>query len=294
MEILIADSCGLCGGCKAAINTTIERLNKGEKVTIFKEIVHNKNVNNFLLAYGAKTASNIEELPQDNTIIIRAHGEPPATYKYFKAKGIQYCDCTCPNVIAIHNAVEKYSSAGYEIVLLGKHKEKLHPEVEGTIGYAKTKVSLVQDKSDLEILKQSKLSKVYIVCQTTFNMELADKLIKEIEAIASAKGAEIVVNKSICSAQKQINISSVKMSRNVDFVIVVGGKNSSNSKELFENIKNICPAIFIEDIYEWKRELDKAGIKLSQNSKIGLTAGASTMKEELLALQKLIAKAKIQ
>ena len=290
MEIKIAETCGLCGGCQRAFDIVIQKLQEGNNVTIFKEIVHNKNFNTILRAYGAVTKENLQDLTSEELVILRGHGEPPKTYEYLNNNQISYVDCTCPNVENIHKAVEKYSGMGYDIVLLGKHKEKMHPEVEGIVGWVLTNTYLVQDQEDVDKLKNVKDKKLYLVCQTTFNMFLAEELIADIEKIAKQNNCEIVINKSLCSAQREINKSSQALAKQVDFMIVIGGKNSSNSKELFNNVSGICPSIFIEDIYEYKNALQNANITIKDDSVIGITAGASTMKNELLALQKLIEK----
>ena len=122
----------------------------------------------------------------------------------------------------------------------------------------------------------------------TFNLKKADKLIEKIKAITKENNNQLVVNKSICNAQKQINISSAELAKNSDVMIVVGGKNSSNSIELFNNVSSICPSIFIEDINNWKTAIEQANIKLSTDTRIGITAGASTNKEELFELKQKI------
>ncbi len=287
MEIKIAEICGLCSGCRRAINRVIDTINDGKNVTIFKEIVHNKNTNNFLLALGARTENDIDKLTQDSIAIIRGHGEPPSTYDILNKKGVPYLDCTCPNVENIHNKVKEYSLKGYEIIILGKYKEKIHPEVEGTIGWAQSSI-LIQDESDLTKLNDIKNKKLYLICQTTFNISLAEILTDKIEKIAKQNNCEIMINKSMCTAQREINKSSLDLAKSVDVMIVVGGKNSSNTKELYNNLSTVCPSIFIEDIYSYKDALKNAGINITKDSIIGLTAGASTMREELLSLKKVI------
>ena len=287
MEIKIAEVCGLCAGCKRAILTAQEELKSGKNVTIFKEIVHNQNVNSMLKTAGAKFEEDILKLNKNDIVIIRAHGEPPKTYKYFQEKEIEYKDCTCFNVEKIHKDVENFYKQGYTIIILGKHKGKIHPEVLGTLGWANEDAVLIEDEEDLVKLKQIK-NKMYLVCQTTFNIDKADKLISKINEISKSKNCELIVDKSICSANKIINVHAKELAENSDVMIVVGGKNSSNTKELFNNIKNICPTIFIENIYDYKQELKQNNIVLSKTNKIGITAGASTMKEELENLKQLI------
>jgi len=287
-NIKIAKVCGLCAGCKRAIDTAVKEIEGGRKVTIFKEIVHNKNVNSYLESIGAKCEENIENLRNDNVIIIRAHGEPPETYDYFEKNGLEFRDCTCPNVTAIHEAVQKYSGDGYKVIVIGKHKKAMHPEVLGTTRWSKTEVILIETIEDVERLKDFQNEKFYLVCQTTFNMKKTDELIAEIEKITSENSCELVVNKSLCSAQKTINEFSAQLAKSSDVMIVVGGLNSSNSLELFKNVSSICPSIFIEDINLYKEALESAGLKISENTRVGITAGASTRKEELVSLKQLI------
>ena len=289
MEIKIAEVCGLCAGCKRAITTAQEELRSGKSVTIFKEIVHNQNVNSMLEKAGAKFEEDINNLNKDSIVIIRAHGEPPKTYEHLQNKGITFKDCTCFNVEKIHREVENFYKLGYTIAILGKHKVKMHPEVFGTLGWANNDAILIEDEDDLLKLKAIN-NKIYLVCQTTFNINKAENLINKIEEISHKKNCELVVNKSICSSNKIINSHAKELAQNSDVMIVVGGKNSSNTKELYNNIKNICPTIFIENIHNYKQELEQNNIILSSSSKVGITAGASTMKEELEALKNLIFK----
>ena len=290
VSVNIAKVCGLCAGCTFAVKTTENEIRKGKSVTIFKEIVHNKNVNAYLNSIGASCEEDINKLTKNNTIIVRAHGEPPETYKYFKENNIEFVDCTCPNVAKIHDDVKHYSDLGYKIILLGKYKQKMHPEILGTIGWSSSEVFLIEDKFDLEKLRDYHNEKFYLVCQTTFNMAKADDLIVAIEKCVQNNSCTVIINKSLCNAQKAINTSSVELAKNSDIMIVVGGANSSNSLELYNNVKNYCPSIFIEDIYSYKKALMDNNIAIDGNSRIGITAGASTRKEELVELKSLIEK----
>ena len=289
-NIKISQVCGLCAGCTRAIDTAVKEVESGKKVTIFKEIVHNKNVNSYLESIGAKCEESIENLTSDSVVIIRAHGEPPETFEYLKNKGIDFRDCTCLNVSKIHELVKEYNEKGYAVIILGKHKKALHPEVFGTIGWAKTDVVLIESNEDVEKLKELKNDKFYLVCQTTFNIKKADELISEIQEVLKVNNSELVVNKSLCLAQKTINEFSAKLATESDIMIVVGGSNSSNSIELFKNVSSICPSIFIEDIYSYKDALKETGLEITSQTRVGITAGASTRKEELVELKKLIEK----
>ena len=264
-NVKIAQVCGLCAGCKHAIDTTIKELKSGNSVTMFKEIVHNKNVNNLLASLGAKQEDCLEKLSAEDIIVIRAHGEPPSTYKSLNKRNIQYRDCTCRNVVEIHNIVSEYAKKGFLTIVIGKYKSALHPEVLGTVGWAMDDVVLIEDQEDLDKLRLVKNKKWLLVCQTTFNIAKAEELIAQIENKAKDKACELVVKKTLCMAQKVINQTSANLAKDCDVMIVVGGASSSNSKELFANVSSICPSVFIEDIKTYKDALAKVGIKLNGN-----------------------------
>ena len=195
------------------------------------------------------------------------------------------------NVKKIHDEVALHSKNGELVAIIGKYGKKsgvIHPEIAGTIGWCESTPILIEDEEDVKQFEKIFNTKIYLVCQTTFNMEKADKFIEQIEQITSDNNCKLVVNKSICMAQKQINVFSAELAKECDAMIVVGGKNSSNTTELFNNVKNITPSVFIEDINTWQDALIEANITLSKNTKIGLTAGASTMKSELEELKQMI------
>lgn len=290
-NVKIADICGLCAGCKNAIDTAT-KLSQTKNVTLFKEIVHNKNVNQKLCNLGISIIDNLEQLQAGSHLVLRAHGEPPATYEFLEANNINYSDCTCNNVKKIHEQVLHFSEQGYKIVIIGKYgkqNNKLHPEVFGTIGWCQNEPILIEDEEDVFKLDKFQKDKFYLICQTTFNENKADELINKITKICSKTNSKLIVNKSICFAQKSINISSINLAKTCDIMIVVGGKNSSNSLELFYNVNNHTPSIFIEDITTWKDELTKQKLIYNNKTKFGITAGASTLKEELTKLKQLIA-----
>lgn len=291
--IQISEICGLCAGCKNAIQTAKESLKTHENVTLFKEIVHNKNVNNHLQSLGIKIKNQIGEITPDEFVILRAHGEPPETYRILKNNGIDYADCTCFNVKHIHDLVREHSALGETIILLGKygkHSGVMHPEVLGIIGNISSRPILIEDEEDLENLTRSFDEKFFLVCQTTFNNDKADRIIEKAQEITKANGATLNFCKTICNAQKNINIYSKKLAEKSDIMIVVGGKNSSNSQELYNNLKETTKTIFIEDISDWKNELLRQGFTYNKSTRFGITAGASTMIDELYLLKDMITK----
>jgi len=181
--------------------------------------------------------------------------------------------------ICIHRAISKE-----RVIIIGKSQ---HPEVLGTVGWTKDSI-VIENENDITKLNNLSNEKLYLVCQTTFNISKADELIEKIRTTAKQNNCELIVNKSICSAQKVINDFSYKLAKESDIMIVVGGKKSSNSLELFNNVSRVCPSIFIEDIHTYKDALKDKNLSITSTTKVGITAGASTMKDELFELKTLI------
>lgn len=291
-NIKIAMVCGLCEGCKRAINLA-NKSNEENPTIIFKEIVHNKNVNDHLKSLGIKYAENFSDIDPSSTVIIRAHGEPPDTYQYFEKNNIKYLDGTCKNVKHIHDLINKYSTLNYQIVIIGKYgkySKIMHPEVLGSAGYSLNPPILIEDIEDINKIKSILNDKILVVCQTTFNPSKFAQIEQEIIKICKQNHNELIINNTICGAQQAIQKSSLSLANQSDIMIVVGGKHSSNSIELYKNLKEICQSIFIEDINEVFEELNKNNITINNNTKIGITAGASTDKAELIALKNMLIK----
>ena len=290
MEIFLSENCGLCAGCTFAINTALKTAKENKNVVLLKEIVHNKNVNQMLQNKGIKIVDNLHNLEPNSTVVLRAHGEPKTTYEFLSKKNINYVDCTCFNVKKIHEKVDDFSSKGYKIIIIGKHGDgkNIHPEVLGIMGWCKEVPILIENEQDLQNFHPEKNEKFYLVCQTTFNIEKAELLIKKIQKLCKQINCELMVNKSLCLAQKLINEKSVELTQKVDLMIVVGSKNSSNTKELFENLKTHTKTIFLENVLEVFEELKNNKIDITPNLKIGLTAGASTPKDDIIALYNLL------
>ncbi len=279
-EILVSEICGLCYGSNRAITQTFNELNKGKNLVLFKEILHNKTVKDYLEKNGAKTKENLQELTKNDFVIVRAHGEPKTVFEYLEKNNIEYLDCTCPNVKAINLLVEKKQNEGYKIIIIGKHGfdgKPMHPEVVGTAGWCEKPI-FIEDESEIENLDTS-FSKYFLVVQTTFSKDKAEDFITKIENKMKAQNKEFLYKNTICLSQKNINTSSVELAKKVELMFVIGGKNSSNTKELFLNVSNYTKAYKIENPEE-VFSIPKDELKLAKT--IGITAGASTMMEDIL------------
>ena len=280
MKVEIAKECCLCFGAKRAVALAEETLLQGKKVVLFKQILHNKTTTGKLLSLGAVQKENLADMQQGETVIIRAHGEGKATFDYFKKNGIEYVDGTCPNVKAINLLVQRKNNEGYKIIILGKYGKggkDMHPEVAGTAGWC-NKPIFVEDEDDIKNISLE-FPKYFLTVQTTFSCKKADEMIAKIKSYLEKNGKEFAFRNTTCNAQRRINESSAQLAKKVDAMIVVGGKNSSNTKELFNNLKMLKTCFLVENLNDVK-ELVKAGNFVNIQS-IGLTGGASTVVEEL-------------
>ena len=282
MNIEIAKICGLCAGAKNALNTARKKIAEGNKVVLYKELLHNPLVMQSLLK-DARLIEDIDKVNSDEYVIIRAHGEPKSTYDKLDAKNIAYSDCICPNVKRIHKLVYDKDTSGYKVIVIGKYGKgvkPMHPEVYGICGWC-TDPILIQDEEDLVKL-DSITTPCFAVCQTTFPLDKAEKLFTKIKEIFTNKNVELVIENTICNGQRLINESSVELAKNVDFMIVVGGKHSSNSVELYNNVSTYVKSIFVETEDECIETLQKENLLPNIfNIRVGITAGASTEKEVL-------------
>ena len=280
-KIYISKICGLCYGSNNAINRTRDALKKNKNVVLYKEILHNKNVMDELKNSGAEIKENLENLNKSDYVIIRAHGEKETTFSYLKRKKISYLDCTCPNVKYIHLLVKRKEEEGYKIIIIGK---KTHPEVVATSGWCNNPI-ILENEGDFSNLILD-YSKYYLVCQTTFSKDKALLFIDMLKNIMNNGKKEFDYKYTICNAQKSINEAAIKLADDVDIMIIIGGENSSNSIELFNNVSKVKKAFFIhtpEDILSLVKSK-----KIKKGQRIGITAGASTMKEDIAFTKELL------
>ncbi len=293
MQVIIGKNAGFCYGVKRAVETTINELenNKQEQIYCLGELVHNKQVIQKVESLGAKTIENIQDIPKGKNIkvVIRAHGVPPKTYKELKNNEYQVLDLTCPNVLAIHNVAKQASDEGRYVFLIGN---KNHPEVIGISGCCK-EVSVIEKEEDIEeaikAYENSNMDKLQILSQTTFSLEKFKKYVKIIEEKLQDKKEKIEIKNTICNATQVRQEETENLAKQVQYMIIVGGKNSSNTKKLYEIAQKECPDTVC---VETEKELNIDGIKHkketfeneNQEFKIGIMAGASTPNESILSI----------
>lgn len=266
MNIVIGKTSGFCNGVENTIKRAEDALSK-EKIYCLGEIVHNERVINDLENKGMITISNIDDAPNNSKVIIRAHGELKETYDKAKEKNIEVIDLTCGKIKAIRVKISKKVEEHY-IIIVGK---KNHPESLGVLSFSGNNSSIIEDKEDIKDamtnFSKTNLNKIYIVSQTTFNSDKFDELVS---IIKESTNKEVEVDKTICDATSKRQNETRELSKTVDTMIIVGGKKSSNTKELEIIAKEHCNNVILIQ--------DKDDLKDNEivGENIGIMAGAST------------------
>ncbi|MGN1166720.1 MAG: 4-hydroxy-3-methylbut-2-enyl diphosphate reductase [Lachnospiraceae bacterium] len=269
MNVKLAKTAGFCFGVKRAVDTVYTQIKeqKGEKIYTYGPIIHNDEVIKDLEQQGVTVLKSLEELKSlsEGTVIIRSHGVPKYVCELLDEKGIRYVDATCPFVKKIHKIVQEESQKGSHIIIIGNDT---HPEVEGIRGWAGSAVTVIQNAEEAQdfYLEDAK-QKLCIVSQTTFNYNK----FKELVEIITEKGYDIIVLNTICNATKERQEEARDIASEVEAMIVIGDRKSSNTQKLFEICSNACA-----DTYYIQTLDDLNGNQLRSVETVGITAGAST------------------
>lgn len=262
IDIEVARYAGVCYGVERALGMAEKAADEARKpVNTLGPLIHNPLVVNDLESIGVGTASNVSEV-EEGTLIIRAHGVVPSVIEDARTRGLDVLDATCPYVKKVHNAAERLVREGYQLIVVG---ESGHPEVEGIMGHAGDDAHVVSVPGDLDAIDLSR--KVGVVVQTTQTPGALADVVAEL----SKRTMDLRVINTICSATQERQDSAAELARRVDAMIVVGGKNSGNTRRLAEICTAACPKTHhIEDA----SEIEAAWF--DGVSHIGVTAGAST------------------
>ncbi|AQM60569.1 bifunctional 4-hydroxy-3-methylbut-2-enyl diphosphate reductase/30S ribosomal protein S1 [Clostridium baratii] len=264
-KVILAENAGFCFGVQRAVETSIDIKKKyNKKIYTLGPLIHNSDVVAFLEQNDiyAIDYENINDLQEGDVVIIRSHGIPEAVFNDLKSRGLEVIDATCPFVTNIQKKVKKYSKEGYNIIIVG---DENHPEVIGINGWCDNKATITKNGEFNKELS----NKICAVSQTTEKKENWDKTL---DAINDGT-REVLSFNTICSATEVRQKSADDLSKEVDAMIVIGGKNSSNTTKLYEIAKHNCEnTIHIEN----SNELPKEYINNKNFKKIGITAGAST------------------
>lgn len=266
MEVILANPRGFCAGVERAIAIVERALEKfGAPIYVRHEVVHNKFVCDDLRAKGAVFIEELDEIPSGSTLVFSAHGVSQEVRWQAEARGLKIFDATCPLVTKVHVEVAKMRSADREVIMIG---HKGHPEVEGTMGQSQGGMHLVESVRDVGRLEVNNPESLSYVTQTTLSVDDAQQIVSALkEKFPTIQGPK---KDDICYATQNRQDGVKILAQKSDVVIVVGSQNSSNSNRLRE-VAAQCgrPAYLVDQA----TDIDPAW--LSENARVGLTAGAS-------------------
>lgn len=272
MEVILGKMAGFCQGVTNTVVKTEKYLDEHEKlVYCLGQLIHNEQVVKRLEQKGLKVVDDINEVPDNIELIIRAHGTPKQTYQIAKQRNIKLIDLTCPKVLKIHKQAEEYAKNGYYIFLIA---DRNHPETVGTYSFCGKNVSIIQEREDVEEaineFVKTNIKNLTIMSQTTFSIEKFDRILDKIKREVP-KQINIEVNKTICDATRSRQEETKEIAKQVELMIIIGGKKSSNTNKLYEIALQMCNNAMLvqtkEDLY-----LNY----IQRFRKVGVTAGAST------------------
>ena len=273
MEIIRAEHSGFCFGVDSAINLAFTEAEKHAsakdgtgRLFTCGHLIHNSAVVSRLESMGVKMIGSLSEAEEGDTVIVRSHGEPREFYEEAERRGIRLVDTTCVFVKKIHDIVSVAHEAGRPVIMVG---DRNHQEVRATCGWCGYEAEVIGNAEEAEdyVSGHKDADTPVIVCQTTIKAEL----LEDILAAFDRAGKSYDVRRTICNATRDRQESCRQLARQVDMMVVVGDKHSSNSGKLYEIAKNNCEnSIFIENAD------DKLLKQASKSNKIGLIAGAST------------------
>jgi 4-hydroxy-3-methylbut-2-enyl diphosphate reductase len=259
MEVKLASSYGFCFGVKRAI----EIAQKHKNSNTMGPLIHNqKEISRLKFDYNVGLYENLDDVKKNDTVIIRTHGIPKNDLKELKQKDAKVINATCPFVTTPQQIVKKMSLEGYSIVIFG---DVNHPEVKGVKSYSEDDVHVVLEPEELDKI-EFKYDKIATVAQTTRKKEKYLQIVNNL----ILKNKEVRVFNTICDATFENQDAARDLSKEVDIMIVIGGKNSSNTKQLLNICEENTQSYLIEDECE-------LNLQWFKNKTIcGVTAGAST------------------
>ena len=267
MEVIVAKTAGFCFGVKRAVEQVYEQIAKAEKpVYTYGPIIHNEFVVKDLEKKGVCVLNTEEELSAltDGIVVIRSHGVGKHIYDLLEAHHITVVDAPCPFVKKIHRIVEKQTAEGRRVIIIGSPE---HPEVQGIRGWGNDTTLVVEKPEQIDDLLLSKEEKLCIVSQTTFNYKKFQDLVEKFEK----KGYDILVLNTICNATQERQVEARRIASEVDAMIVIGGRHSSNTQKLYEICQKECKnTYFIQSLGDFNPEC------VNSVRSVGITAGAST------------------
>lgn len=267
MEVKVAKTAGFCFGVKRAVEQVYEQIEKTKSpIYTYGPIIHNEEVVKDLEKKGVRVIDTKEELSalKEGVVVIRSHGVGKDIYDILEKNGITVVDATCPFVKKIHRIVREQGEDKRRVIIVG---DESHPEVQGIKGWGNEDTLVIETAEELEKFALRENERLCLVAQTTFNYNKFKDIVEKI----SKTRYDILVLNTICNATQERQVEARQIASEVDAMIVIGGKNSSNTQKLYEICRRECKnTYYIQTLSDLKPE--KAGSVRS----VGITAGAST------------------
>lgn len=271
MKVVLAENAGACYGVQRALDLAIEASKNHAKAYTLGPLIHNPGVVADLESLGVHVAESADEV-DEGTIIIRSHGVTPEEYAEVEARGLPIVDATCPHVARAQKAAAELATKGCRVIVVG---EEGHPEVEGLKAWALREGAKVDIVASPDAVPTDLHAPIGVVVQTTQKRENLDAVVDAIQS----QGITPIVKRTICLATRHRQESAAELASQVDAIVVIGGRNSSNTTRLFEICSAICPRTHhIESV----DEIDPTWFEGCTT--IGVTAGASTPETQIKAV----------
>lgn len=268
MNVIRAKHAGVCYGVERALDMVTAAMMDEDDTYTLGPLIHNPKVVEELKANGVEVAESIDDI-EHGIVVVRSHGVEPHVLASLKEKGLTVIDATCPHVAKAQKAAAALSEAASTVFVIGRAE---HPEVRALCGHAAGKAIVV---AGVEELPEQVEGTVGVVVQTTESTEKLAAVTEELRR----RGVEPLVKNTICFATRQRQDSAAALAEEVDAIVVIGGKNSSNTTHLFEICQKHCSKSFFVESVE---ELDKTWFAGCEN--VGVTAGASTPDNQICAV----------
>jgi len=240
MNVILAQNLGFCYGVKRAIKLARDSASPSVRTCTLGPIIHNPQMVAKLAAEGVTMVDDLSEM-QEGTVIIRSHGVGPQVYEAAAAAGLEVVDATCPHVKKAQMAAHDLAAEGYDVVIVG---EKCHPEVKSILEWSGSTAAVIESVEETQQVKAC--GKLGIVAQTTFSGEK----FRLIVATLLDRANDIKIARTICTATDQRQEAALAAARQVDKMLVIGGKNSGNTTRLAQLCAQVCPTEHIETAAE--------------------------------------------
>ena len=271
MTVIRAETAGFCMGVGRALRKLDEVLRDGDAdapVFTFGPIIHNPQVLAAYAKQGVDQATDPETIPEGSIVVVRAHGVPKSIQECLLAKNITVVDATCPKVHRAQKLIARESEKGKKLLLYG---EENHPEVKGLLSYAASGAHVFDSLSELKATAPEPDANCFLAAQTTQDKK---EFLRIAAYIRDRLGDDAVILSTICDATRLRQEEAVKIAENVNFMVVVGGYESGNTRRLAQVVSAAgAPSAHVETAEELPLE------ELKGKARIGLTAGASTPKK---------------